>query len=113
MRFQLPKSLMQQLADKRGWSLFLTDSSAIYNAEDLAKFDVVIWNNVSGDVLSNANSALHLQQYIENGGGFVGWHGSGGDRQYAWSWYPERLLLQAQFIGHPMHPQFQRCHHAY
>jgi len=101
------KILVQQLARQHSWSLFLTDSSAIYNADDLAKFDVVIWNNVSGDVLSSEQRAA-LQQYLENGGGFVGWHGSGGDRAYAWSWYPEQLL-KAQFIGHPMHPQFQNA----
>jgi type 1 glutamine amidotransferase len=67
----------------------------------------VIWNNVSGDVLSPEQRAA-LQRYIENGGGFVGVHGSGGDRKYDWSWYPE-TLLRAQFIGHPLNPQFQRA----
>lgn len=97
----------RDIAAQRGWSLFATDSSAIYNAEDLARFDAVIWNNVSGDVLSPDQRAA-LQHFIENGGGFVGVHGAGGDRDYAWSWYP-RTLLKAQFIGHPLHPQFQRA----
>jgi type 1 glutamine amidotransferase len=97
----------RQIAAQRGWSLYLTDSSAIYNAEDLAKFDAVIWNNVTGDVLSTEQRAA-LQNYIENGGGFVGVHGAGGDREYAWPWYPQ-TLLKAQFIGHPMNPQFQRA----
>lgn len=97
----------RQIAAQRGWSVYLTDSSAIYNAEDLAKFDAVIWNNVTGDVLSTEQRAA-LQNYIENGGGFVGVHGAGGDREYAWSWYPQ-TLLKAQFIGHPMNPQFQRA----
>jgi type 1 glutamine amidotransferase len=101
------KILLQQLANKRGWSLFLTDNSAIYNAADLAKFDVVIWNNVSGDVLSNEQRSA-LQHYLENGGGFVGLHGAGGDPRYAWSWYPTHAL-KAQFIGHPLHPQFQQA----
>jgi type 1 glutamine amidotransferase len=101
------KTLMQQLANKRGWSLFLIDNSAINNPADLAKFDAVIWNNVSGDVLSNEQRSA-LQHYIENGGGFVGLHGAGGDPQYTWSWYPTQLL-KAQFIGHPLHPQFQRA----
>lgn len=97
----------RQIAAQRGWSLFATDSSAIYNADDLARFDAVIWNNVSGDVLSPEQRAA-LQRFIEHGGGFVGVHGSGGDRGYAWSWYP-RTLLRAQFIGHPLNPQFQRA----
>lgn len=101
------QATLREMATRRGWSLHLTDSSAIYNAEDLAKFDAVIWNNVSGDVLSPDQRAA-LQRYIENGGGFVGIHGAGGDREYAWSWYPQ-ALLKAQFIGHPMNPQFQRA----
>lgn len=97
----------RQIAAQRGWSLYLTDSSAIYNAEDLAKFDAVIWNNVTGDVLSTDQRAA-LKKYLEDGGGFVGIHGAAGDREYAWTWYPQ-TLLRAQFIGHPMNPQFQRA----
>ena len=44
--------------------------------------------------------------YIDNGGGFVGIHGSGGDPVYFWDWYADELL-GARFIGHPMDPQFQ------
>lgn len=101
------KVALQQIASQRGWALFTTDSSAIYNTEDLAKFDAVIWNNVSGDVLSEQQRAA-LQHYLENGGGFVGIHGAGGDRHYAWSWYA-RTLLKAQFVGHPLNPQFQQA----
>lgn len=97
----------RQIARQRGWSMFATESSAIYNADDLARFDAVVWNNVSGDVLSPDQRAA-LQHYIESGGGFVGVHGAGGDRDYAWAWYPQ-TLLKAQFIGHPMRPQFQRA----
>lgn len=96
-----------QIAAQRGWSLYSTDSGAIHNPDDLAKFDAVIWNNVSGDVLTTDQRAA-LQKYLENGGGFVGIHGAGGDREYAWPWYPQ-TLLKAQFIGHPMNPQFQRA----
>lgn len=101
------KTALQQIAVSRGWSVFLTDSSAIYNADDLANFDAVIWNNVSGDVLSSEQRAA-LRHYIENGGGFVGIHGAGGDRDYTWPWYVE-TLLKAQFIGHPLNPQFQQA----
>lgn len=49
-----------------------------------------------------------LESFIENGGGFVGVHGSGGDMAYDWRWYAEHLI-GAQFIGHPMNPQFQQA----
>lgn len=99
------KILLQQIAEQHGWSLYVTDNGAIHNTDDLAKFDAVIWNNVSGDVLTH-EQRLALQHYIENGGGFVGLHATGGDPSYAWSWQPN-TLIKAQFIGHPFHPQFQ------
>jgi uncharacterized protein len=47
-----------------------------------------------------------LKRYIERGGGFVGFHGSGGDPIYFWDWYVD-TLIGARFAGHPMAPQFQ------
>ena len=96
---------LSQRAERNDWSIFFTENGAIHNDADLARFDVVVWHNVSGDVLSEAQRAS-LRGWIEAGGGFVGIHGSGGDPSYAWQWYVEDLI-GAQFIGHPMGPQFQ------
>lgn len=49
-----------------------------------------------------------FRSYIENGGGFVGIHGAGGDPRYEWRWYVE-TLLGAEFKGHPLNPQFQQA----
>ena len=95
----------EALADELGASVFFTENGAVHNAEQLARFDAVVWHNVSGDVLDEAQRAA-LVAYIEGGGGFVGLHGSGGDPSYEWAWYVEELV-GAQFIGHIMGPQFQ------
>lgn len=97
--------MLKNSAEKEGWHIYFTGSGAVHNSDDLAKFDAVVWNNVSGDVLT-VDQRSALKDYIEAGGGFVGLHASGGDPQYDWAWYPE-VLLKAQFIGHPMHPQYQ------
>ncbi len=47
-----------------------------------------------------------LKNYIAGGGHWLGIHGAGGSRKHEWQWYPQQLL-KAQFIGHPMFPQFQ------
>jgi type 1 glutamine amidotransferase len=99
------KEMLKGLAAGEHWNIYLTGSGAVHNKEDLAKFDVIVWNNVSGDVLTTDQRAA-LQHYIEDGGGFVGLHATGGDPHYEWPWYPQ-TLLKAQFIGHPMHPQYQ------
>ena len=73
----------------------------------VSQFDAVIWNNISGDVLSLSQRTA-LQSYFNNGGGFVAVHGSAGDPVYFWDWYPG-TLIGARFSGHPRDPQFQEA----
>jgi len=40
-----------------GLSYFSTEHSAIFNAEELAKFDVVVFNNMTGDSLTPLQEA--------------------------------------------------------
>lgn len=95
------------IARKQGWSAYVTENGAVFNPVQLSQFKAVVWNSVSGDVLTLQQRAA-LTRYIEMGGGFVGIHGSGGDPHYAWRWYVENLI-GAQFIGHTMGPQFQQA----
>lgn len=99
------QGMLAALGQQRGWNLYYTDNGAIHNSELLARFDAIIWNNVSGDVLT-PDQRQAFRDYLEGGGGWVGIHASGGDPEYLWNWYVEDLL-RAQFIGHPMDPQFQ------
>lgn len=101
------QTLLQSLGRTQGWSVYQTDNAAVHNPSDLARFDAIVWNNVSGDVLLPAQREA-LQQYISRGGGFVGLHATGGDPHYDWEWHPQSLI-RAQFIGHPMWPQFQQA----
>lgn len=99
------EAMLRRIAAKKDWNIFLTDNAASHNSEDLAKFRVVVWNNVSGDVLTPDQRAA-LKSWIEQGGGWVGIHASGGDFSYKWDWYVD-TLIGAQFVGHTMNPQFQ------
>ena len=94
-----------ELASSNGWSVFVTNNGAIHNPQDLQRFDLIVWNNVSGDVLTEPQRAA-FKNWIEGGGGWLGVHGTGGDPMYKWDWYVE-TLLGAQFVGHTMSPQFQ------
>lgn len=93
------------MAERHGWTLRSTERGGAINAETLSNVDVIVWNNVSGDVLTLTQRRA-LQDYVEGGGGFVAVHGSGGDPTYFWDWYVDQLI-GARFIGHPMNPQFQ------
>jgi type 1 glutamine amidotransferase len=99
------RAALRELASKNGWSLIFTDNGAVFNPAQLKKFDAVIWNNISGDALTISQQDA-FKTYLEQGGGYAGIHGSGGDSFYVWDWYATSLL-GAKFIGHPMWPQFQ------
>lgn len=99
------ENMLRDIARAQGWDITLTDNAATHNAQDLARFKAVVWNNVSGDVLTPDQRAA-LKSYIEHGGGWVGIHAAGGDPKYKWQWYVD-TLIGAQFAGHTMHPQFQ------
>jgi uncharacterized protein len=93
------------MARRNGWAIVSTDKGGAINPATLRRFDAVIWNNVSGDVLTLTQRAA-LKNYLEQGGGFVAMHGSAGDPEYFWDWYADRLI-GARFKGHPMVQQFQ------
>jgi type 1 glutamine amidotransferase len=96
---------IRAMAERNGWGLVITDKGGAIEPATLKKFDAIIWNNVSGDVLTLTQRRA-LETYIEHGGGFVGFHGSGGDPVHFWDWYVD-TLIGARFGGHPMGPQFQ------
>jgi type 1 glutamine amidotransferase len=98
-------ALFAGVAREKGWSYFQTENGATFSPEILSKFDAVVFNNVSGDVFTPAQRAA-FKSWLENGGGFVGIHGAGGDFKYDWRWYVEDVI-GAQFIMHTMAPQFQ------
>lgn len=99
------EAMLGVVAQDLNWDIYLTENAASHNEADLEKFSVVVWNNVSGDVLTPGQRAA-LKAWITNGGGWVGIHASGGDPKYQWEWYVD-TLIGAQFIGHTMSPQFQ------
>ena len=98
------QAAFRAMADKQGWSLFVTDNGAVFNPEQLAHFAVVIWNNTSGKVLNEEQRAA-FRSYLERGGGYVGIHASG-DNSHQWEWY-ERAVIGARFSHHPLDPQIQ------
>jgi type 1 glutamine amidotransferase len=94
---------VQAIGQARGWNVTVTASDTAFTAANLAKYDVVVWNNTAGDVLNAAEQAA-FQGFIENGGGYVGIHAandetaSPGNSSY-WPWY--KNLVGAYFLRHP------------
>lgn len=95
----------KELGAEQDWDVFITENAAVHSPVILKKFDLIIWNNVTGDVLSPPQRDS-LKTYIERGGRFLGLHGTGGNPEYQWQWIPEQLI-KARFTAHPMFPQFR------
>ena len=96
----------QKMAEAHGWKMFQSDNGALFAPELLANFDVVVWNNVSGRVLTPEQRTA-MKDYIEGGGGFVGIHASG-DASHHWDWYEDKLI-GARFSHHSIDPHFQEA----
>jgi type 1 glutamine amidotransferase len=99
------RAAFTEMAQRKGWALVTTDKGGAFTPAILRKFDAVIWNNISGDVLTLSQRKA-FQNYLAGGGAFIGVHGTAGDPVYFWDWYTD-TLLGARFAGHPMAPQFQ------
>jgi len=98
---------MVKLARKMGYSIFSTENGAIFNADDLSKFRIVVMNNFTGDSLSPAQEAA-VETWVKAGGGLLAVHGSGDASHKGWPWYADDVIGPT-FISHPMDPQMQEA----
>jgi type 1 glutamine amidotransferase len=100
------KKVFGEMAKKNDWYIYDTEEGGVFNQAQLAKFDVVIFNNSTGRVLNDEQQRT-LEEYVVKGGTLVGIHGAGDDSHH-WDWY-EQNLLGAKFSHHPLHPQLQEA----
>jgi type 1 glutamine amidotransferase len=98
--------LLNQMAKENGWGFYQTENGATFDGATLARFDAVVFNNVSGDVFMPEQKAA-FKAFVEGGGGYIGIHAAG-DNSHSWDWFVQNLI-GAKFIGHPMNPQFQKA----
>src|SRR5437899_13004793 len=63
---QASDAALAAICATRGWPFFVTQNGAVMNAAQLARFKVVIWNNTSGDTLSEKQRAA-FKLWMEEG----------------------------------------------
>ena len=92
-------------SDENGSGLFITENPGVFAAENLSKFDVIVMNSATGNVL-NTEQQTAIQTFVESGGGLISQHAMG-DSSLAefWPWWEEQL--GTTFVSHPADPQFQ------
>ncbi len=78
---------LQRVSSERGFDVLVTDDSTVF--ESVSDYDAVVFALTSGDVVSDSAQS-QLQQYIEDGGGFVG-IASAAETELDWAWYGELI----------------------
>src|SRR5690349_8515065 len=91
---------IRTLGKEHGFLVDTTESGASFNEKTLRKYNVIVFLNTTGDVLTEAQQ-LEMNRWVQAGGGFVGIHAAA-DTEYDWPWYGE--LVGAYFNGHPNDP---------
>jgi cytochrome c len=91
---------LRELALSSGGTAEATEDPRVFNATDLARYDVVVFLLTTGDVLNESQQSA-LMEFVRGGGGFAGVH-SATDTEYEWPWYGQ--LVGAYFATHPADP---------
>lgn len=83
---------LKKIGADNGFQVDIASDPAIFTAANLAKYQVLVLNNISemGTSVKNTAQRNALQAWIEGGGGLVGFHGSGVVRD-TWAWYIQLL----------------------
>ena len=98
---------IMQAAKEMGYGYFSTEHSGVFNDKDLERFDIVVFNNMTGDALTLQEEAA-FATWQSKGNGTVLIHGAGDASHQDWDYYHNELL-GATFVSHPMAPQFQEA----
>ncbi|MEO6289372.1 MAG: ThuA domain-containing protein [Ginsengibacter sp.] len=87
---------IQKLGRENNFAADTTLDSSAFTTKNLEQYATVIFMCTSGNVLNDEQQNV-FQQYIRNGGGFVGIH-SAAETEKDWPWYNN--LLGAYFKNH-------------
>jgi type 1 glutamine amidotransferase len=88
---------VQKIGQDNNMLVDTTTDASFFNEKQLKKYAAVVFLSTTGNVL-NDEQQLVFEQYIKNGGGFVGIHAAT-DTEYDWAWYNQ--LVGAYFKSHP------------
>jgi type 1 glutamine amidotransferase len=88
---------IERLVAARGWSSFATENAAVFNPEQLARFDLVVFASSSGDIFTPGQAAA-FREWAERGNGFVALHAAGDGSHPDWL---VRMLGSGEYVGHP------------
>lgn len=89
---------IQKLGMENNFKVDTTINSEYFTDENLSKYDVVVFNNTTRDVLNDEQQEA-FKRYMQSGKGYAGIHAAT-DTEYDWEWYGG-LISGAYFKDHP------------
>ena len=89
---------IQEIADTGAFTVEFTEDPAEFTPALYANFDVIFWQNTTGEIPLTADQKADYLQFHLCGGGYMGAHAST-DANYEWADYGE--LVGAYFFQHP------------
>jgi type 1 glutamine amidotransferase len=72
---------VKELCAEKGIAADSSDDPAVFTAENLAKYQAVVFSNSNNEAFSDPAQSKAFTAYIENGGGFIGIHSASGSER--------------------------------
>lgn len=82
---------------KQNWVITTTEDASLLRDEFLARFDVAVFLNPTGDAICDKGQEA-FEKFMKKGKGFVGIHAAS-DCEYEWPFYGD--LVAGYFLTHP------------
>lgn len=94
---------LEKLLTENDITFEVSDDPALFTPQNLKKFDILIFSNTNNEAFDTDQQRQAFQQYMQNGGGFVGIHSaSGSERNWPWYW----AMLGGKFFRHSRFQSF-------
>lgn len=91
---------LQKLGAQNGFGVDVTADPNAFSTQNLAQYQVVIFDSTTGDVLPGAAQRAAFEAFIASGGGWLGIHAASdmGSARTSWPYY--LALVGSSFKGH-------------
>ncbi|NBC25363.1 MAG: hypothetical protein GVY08_00740 [Bacteroidetes bacterium] len=88
---------IRKLGRENGFMVDVSDDPGLFTIENLKQYDGLIFSNTNNEAFDTASQREALQQYIQQGGGFMGIHSASGSER-DWPWFSK--LVGGNFERH-------------
>lgn len=95
---------IRKLGDEHGFAVDHTEDAGAFTEENLAQYGAVVFLSTTGNPLEDASQRAAFEEFIRDGGGFVGIHAASDQNdasQAEWPWFGRHV--GAYFSGHPLY----------